>query len=135
MLESFAPLLALSPIMVVAVFLVGLRWPAAKAMPLAYVVAVAVAWFVWQLPSQQIAMASLKGLVITVTLLYIIFGAILLLNTLAESGGLAAIRRGFTEVTDDRRVQVIIVAWLFGSFIEGSAGFGTPAAVLRASLG
>jgi lactate permease len=48
---------------------------------------------------------------------------------LTESGGLSVIRRGFTNITPDRRVQVIIVAWLFGSFIEGSAGFGTPAAV------
>jgi len=88
-----------------------------------------VAWFGWQLSAAQIAAASLNGLVVTATLLYIIFGAILLLNTLTESGGLAVIRRGFTDITPDRRVQVIIVAWLFGSFIEGSAGFGTPAAV------
>ncbi len=129
MLESIAPLLALSPIIVVAIFLVGLRWPAAKAMPLAYVTAALVALFYWQLSVTQVFAASLNGLVVTFTLLYIIFGAILLLNTLTESGGLSVIRRGFTDITPDRRVQVIIIAWLFGSFIEGSAGFGTPAAV------
>ncbi len=129
MIESFAPLISLAPIIVVAVFLVGLRWPAAKAMPLAYVAAVLVALFVWRLDLNQVAAASVKGLVVTSTLLYIIFGAILLLNTLSESGGLSVIRRGFTSISDDRRVQVIIIAWLFGSFIEGSAGFGTPAAV------
>ena len=129
MIEQIAPLLSFSPIIVVAIFLVGLRWPAAKALPLAYITAVLVAWFGWQLSAAQIAAASLNGLVVTATLLYIIFGAILLLNTLSESGGLSVIRRGFTDITPDRRVQVIIVAWLFGSFIEGSAGFGTPAAV------
>lgn len=128
-MEAVPPLLSLSPIVVVAIFLVGLRWSAARAMPLAYATAVLVALFAWQLNPAQIAAASWKGLVVTATLLYIIFGAILLLNTLAESGGLAVIRRGFTEITPDRRAQVIIVAWLFGSFIEGSAGFGTPAAV------
>ncbi len=122
-------LLSLSPILVVAIFLVGLRLSAAKAMPLAYITAVFVAYFYWQIGVSQIAAASLNGLVVTCTLLYIIFGAILLLNTLSESGGLAVIRRGFTDITPDRRAQVIIVAWLFGSFIEGSAGFGTPAAV------
>ncbi len=122
-------LVALSPILVVAVFLVGLRWPASRAMPLSYVAAAVAAYFYWQIPVAQIAAASVRGLVITVQLLYIIFGAILLLNTLRESGGLATIRRGFTDITPDRRVQVIIIAWLFGSFIEGSAGFGTPAAV------
>ena len=51
------------------------------------------------------------------------------MNTLQQSGAIQTIRQGFTSITPDRRVQVIIVAWLFGSFIEGSAGFGTPAAV------
>ncbi len=115
--------------MTVAVFLVILRWPAAKAMPLSYGVAVVLSLAVWQVPAVQVLAASIKGLVVAVTLLYIIFGAILLLNTLQESGALKTIRRGFTDISPDRRVQVIIVAWLFGSFIEGSAGFGTPAAV------
>ncbi|WP_202077521.1 L-lactate permease [Caldalkalibacillus salinus] len=121
--------LSLLPILVVAIFLVGLRWPASKAMPISYVVAVLLALFVWQVPGANVAAASINGLVVAGTLLYIIFGAILLLNTLQESGGLKTIRRGFTDISPDRRIQVIIIAWLFGSFIEGSAGFGTPAAV------
>jgi len=129
MTEFLPPLLSLTPIVVVAVFLVGLRWPASKAMPLSYVTAVLVALLYWRLSFNQVAAATVNGLVVTFTLLYIIFGAILLLNTLSESGGLSVIRRGFIDITPDRRIQVIIVAWLFGSFIEGSAGFGTPAAV------
>src|SRR5690606_15965140 len=42
---------------------------------------------------------------------------------------IAAIRRGFSNISPDRRVQALIVAWLFGCFIEGASGFGTPAAV------
>ena len=121
--------LSLLPIVTVAVFLVGLRWPASRAMPLSYVVAVVLAIGVWQVPGVQVAAATINGLIVAFTLLYIIFGAILLLNTLQESGAIKTIRRGFTDITPDRRVQVIIVAWLFGAFIEGSAGFGTPAAV------
>ena len=121
--------LALLPILTVAIFLVGLRWPASRAMPLSYLVALAVAMFVWQIPGIQVVAASINGLIVALTLLYIIFGAILLLNTLQESGAIKSIRQGFTDITPDRRVQVIIVAWLFGAFIEGSAGFGTPAAV------
>lgn len=121
--------LSLLPIIVVAVFLVGLRWPASQAMPISFVVAVALALLVWRVPGATVAAASVNGLVTAVSLLYIIFGAILLLNTLQESGGLKTIRQGFTDISPDRRVQVIIIAWLFGSFIEGSAGFGTPAAV------
>ncbi|WP_188456598.1 L-lactate permease [Virgibacillus oceani] len=122
-------ILALLPVIVVAVFLVGLKWPASKAMPLSYIVAVLLALFVWDVAFPKVAAASVHGLIVAITLLFIIFGAILLLNTLQESGGLHTIRRGFTDITPDRRIQVIIIAWLFGSFIEGSAGFGTPAAV------
>ena len=122
-------LLSLVPVLTVALFLVVLRWPASRAMPLSYITAALLALAVWHVPAAQVAAATVKGLVIAGTLLYIIFGAILLLNTLHESGALKAIRKGFTDITPDRRVQVIIIAWLFGSFIEGSAGFGTPAAV------
>lgn len=129
MSSEFLALLALLPIAAVALLLVGLRWPASRAMPVCYVLAVALALGVWQVPLVQVTAASLKGLVVACELLYIIFGAILLLNTLRESGGLRAIRQSFCNISPDRRVQVIIVAWLFGSFIEGAAGFGTPAAV------
>ncbi|MCZ6795576.1 MAG: L-lactate permease [Planctomycetota bacterium] len=121
--------LSLLPIAAVALFLVILRWPASRAMPISYVVAAGLALFVWQVPAAQVGAASIRGLVIAGELLFIIFGAILLLNTLQESGAMRTIRRGFTDITPDRRIQVIIIAWLFGSFIEGSAGFGTPAAV------
>ncbi|KON87682.1 lactate permease [Sporosarcina globispora] len=122
-------LLSLLPIIAVAVFLVGLRWPASKAMPISYLVAVILALFVWKVSGATVAAASINGLVVAGTLLYIIFGAILLLNTLQESGGIKTIRQGFTDISPDRRIQVIIIAWLFGSFIEGASGFGTPAAV------
>ncbi|MEC7811232.1 MAG: L-lactate permease [Verrucomicrobiota bacterium] len=122
-------LLAFLPILVVGVLLVGFRLPASRAMPVSYLVAAGLALFVWQVPSVQVAAATIKGLSLTLRLLFIIFGAILLLNTLKHSGALAVIRNGFTNISADRRVQVIIVAWLFGAFIEGAAGFGTPAAV------
>ena len=122
-------LLSLAPVFTVALFLVILRWPASRAMPLSYLVAAGLALFVWKVPGTQVAAATINGLIVAGTLLYIIFGAILLLNTLQQSGALRTIRRGFTDITPDRRIQVIIIAWLFGSFIEGAAGFGTPAAV------
>ncbi len=126
---SLLAILAFLPIAVVALFLVILRWPASRAMPLSYVAVVLLAVFVWQVSARQITAATIHGLIVTATLLYIIFGAILLLNTLQQSGAMSVIRQGLTGISPDRRVQVIIIAWLFGSFIEGSAGFGTPAAV------
>jgi len=121
--------LALFPIALGGVLLVGFRVPAKKAMPAAYVAAVAVALWAWQMVPSRVVASSIQGLFLSFDLLFIIFGAILLLHTLERSGGVGAIRRSFHGISDDRRVQVVIVAWLFGSFIEGAAGFGAPAAV------
>jgi len=121
--------LALLPIALGGTLLVGFRVPAKRAMPAAYLAAVIVALRVWRMSPTRVAAASVQGLFLTFDLLFIIFGALLLLHALERSGGVAAIRRSFHGVSDDRRVQVVIVCWLFGAFIEGSAGFGTPAAV------
>lgn len=123
-------LLALAPIVVVGVLLVGLRWPAKYAMPIGYVVVVVIAVFVWGTEWAAIAGSTIQGLILAVGLLYIIFGALLLLATLTQSGAIQTIRSTFTDISPDRRVQAVIIGWLFGSFIEGASGFGTPAAVV-----
>ena len=127
-------LLALSPIAVVGVLLVGFRWPAKFAMPIGFVVVVVVALFVWQMSLTAVMASSIQGLIIAGTLLYIVFGALLLLETLTKSGAMSTIRAGFTNISPDRRIQAIIIGWLFGSFIEGASGFGTPAAVVAPLL-
>ncbi|MCC5808814.1 MAG: L-lactate permease [Ectothiorhodospiraceae bacterium] len=121
--------LALLPLATVALFLVILRWPAKYAMPLAYGVAVVVALTFWGTQPNVVAAATVNGVVVALNILFIVFGAILLLYTLRESGAIATIQRGFADISPDRRVQAIIVAWLFGCLIEGASGFGTPAAI------
>ncbi len=121
--------LAFSPILLAAVLLIGLRWPAKRAMPLVYLLTAGIALYVWDMSFNRVLASTVQGLVITAGVLWIIFGAILLLNTLKHSGGITAIRAGFTTISPDRRIQAIIIAWLFGCFIEGASGFGTPAAI------
>jgi lactate permease len=122
-------ILALAPILTIGVLLVGFRWPAIKAMPVGYVVVVIIGFAVWRMSFASVAASTVQGVLIALSILYIVFGALLLLATLSESGAVDTIRTGFTSISADRRVQVIIIAWLFGAFIEGAAGFGTPAAV------
>ncbi len=122
-------LLAVFPIFLAGVLLVGFRIPAKWAMPAVYLAAVAVAVGAWQMEWVRVWAASVQGLFLTFDLLFIIFGALLLLKTLEHSGGVASIRRSFHAISDDRRVQIVLLGWLFGSFIEGASGFGTPAAV------
>ncbi|TYR74802.1 L-lactate permease [Rossellomorea vietnamensis] len=120
---------ALTPVLAVFIFLVILRMPASRAMPVSLAATALLAFFIWKVPAVQITAAAIEGILISVSILWIVFGAILLLNTLTNSGALDSIRNGFTQISADRRVQLIIIAWLFGSFIEGAAGFGTPAAI------
>lgn len=122
-------LLAFAPILVTAVLLLGLRLPARVAMPAVFLLTAGIGIFAWDMSFNRVAASSLQGLVITIAVLWIIFGAILLLNTLKHSGAITSIKAGFVGVSPDQRIQAIIVAWLFGSFIEGASGFGTPAAI------
>lgn len=121
--------LALMPILVVFVLLVVMRLSAKLSMSVAYLVTALLALFAWQASGAQVMAATTNGLIIALTILFIVFSAILLLNTLKESGAILAIRKGFMDISPDRRVQAIIVAWLFCSLVEGSSGFGTPSAV------
>jgi lactate permease len=121
--------LALLPILSVFVLIVLFRWPATRAMPVAFLITVSLALLVWKVPFVQLAAASIDGLVTAASILYIVLGAVILLNLLQESGAIHAIRKSMFLISPDRRVQAIIVAFFFGAFIEGSAGFGTPAAV------
>ncbi|GAA0789957.1 MULTISPECIES: L-lactate permease [Pseudomonadati] len=122
-------LASLTPIISVMVFLVLLRLPASKAMPISMIATGLAAIFIWQMDTTLLAASVVEGLLSALTPLTIIFGAVFLLNTLKYSGAMDTIRAGFTNISADARVQVIIICWLFGSFIEGSAGFGTPAAI------
>lgn len=129
MSSGFLALLAFLPILTAGVLLVGFRAPAKYVMPLTYVIAVVVALTAWGVSPSRVIASTIQGLLQSVGLLWIIFGALLLLNTLKHSGAVSTIRSGFTSISPDRRIQVILIAWLFGSFIEGASGFGTPAAV------
>lgn len=122
-------LTALTPILAIFLLLVLLRLPASKAMPLSLLITAILALLVWKVPLLQISASVLEGLIISLSILWILFGAILLLNTLTVAGAMERIRAMFFSISPDRRVQAIIVAWLFGAFIEGAAGFGTPAAI------
>jgi lactate permease len=127
--DGLRALLAFAPILIAGVLLAGFRIPAKYAMPGVFVFTCLIAMAVWGVSFNRVAASALEGLILTATLLWIIFGAILLLNTLKYSGAIATIRAGFANISPDRRVQVMLIAWLFGSFIEGASGFGTPAAV------
>lgn len=131
-------LLAFLPIVFCVVVMAAFNWPAKYAMPVTWLMVAVLGFCFWGMDLITLAAYSISGLFSSLEVLIIIFGAILLMNTLKLSGGMSAINSGFRSVSPDARVQAIIIGFLFVSFIEGAAGFGTPAALaapLMISLG
>ena len=122
-------LVALSAIIAPFLFVVLLRMPAMKGMAISALIVSLLGIFVWGMEWKVILAAILQGAHKTLTILLIMFGALLLLNTLRNTGAVKRINEGFRSISTDMRVQVIIVAFLFGSLLEGASGFGTPAMV------
>ena len=127
-------IIAFVPILVTIVLMAVFNWPAKRALPLAWIVACVIAVALWKMPVISFDGTSAVGQTITGFLsafevLVIIFGAILIMNTLSQSGAMAAINGMFKGITPDARLQAVIIGFIFGAFIEGAAGFGTPAAL------
>lgn len=122
-------LIAALPIVLALVLMAGLRWPATRAMPLAWLVTAVAGIAVWSLPVGYVAALTIQGIITAIGILIIVFGAILILYTLRDSGGMETIQCGMQSISPDMRVQAIIIGYLFAAFIEGAAGFGTPAAL------
>ena len=131
-------LLAFIPILFCVVAMAVFNWPAKYAMPVTWLLVAVLGFFCWDMELIKILAYTLAGLLSSLEVLIVIFGAILVMNTLKMSGGMTAINNGFKAISPDARVQAIIIGFLFGSFIEAAAGFGTPAALaapLMISLG
>ena len=131
-------LLAFIPILFCVVMMAVFNWPAKYAMPATWLMVAILGLTAWGMDFISVAAYSIAGLFSSIEVLIIIFGAILVMNTLKLSGAMSSIGNGFRSVSGDARVQAIIIGFLFVSFIEGAAGFGTPAALaapLMISLG
>lgn len=122
-------LTALMPVISVAVLLVVLRIPASRAMPIALLATIVLAVLVWGISFVFISASVIEGLIIAGSVVLIVVGALSFLAVMRASGGLALIRLEFLKVSPDHRIQLLCVGYLLVCFIEGAAGFGTPATV------
>ena len=134
--------LAALPIGLVVAAMALLRWRAASAGALGLVVALVLAVTLFGyggapdgpgvIPAVGGAMAE-AGFT-TVAILWIIFPALCLYELQSRSGAFAAIRSALAHLTDDARLQAVLIAWFFALFVEGVAGFGTPVALAAPML-
>ena len=122
-------IIAFIPIIVTVVLMVAFNWPAKRALPLAWALSLIFGIAIWKMSVSHAIAYTLTGFLSAFEVLVIIFGAILIMNTLKRSGAMDSINRMFNGITPDARLQAIIIGFIFGAFIEGAAGFGTPAAL------
>jgi len=127
-------LLAFSPIAVVLVLMVGLRWGGKKAGPVGWAVAIAVAWLVFGAGFDLLAYSQLRGLLLSLYVLYIIWMALVLFRVVDEAGAIRVIGQGIARLTSEPTMQLLLMAWAFSSFLQGVAGFGVPIAVVAPLL-
>jgi lactate permease len=97
--------------------------------------AMLLAIIVWGMPVGLAVSATLNGMAFGIfPIVWIVVTAIWVYNMTVESGEFEIIKNSLACITDDRRLQALFIAFAFGSFIEGTAGFGTPVAITAAML-
>jgi lactate permease len=128
-------LVALLPLLTLFVLLGGLRVKAVLAAPCALLVAALVAIIAYDMPVGQTALSATEGAAFGFfPILWIVIAAIWVFNMTDATGHFAVLRQAFGRLSDDRRVQAVVVAFAFGALIEGLAGFGAPVAITSVVL-
>ena len=122
-------IVAAGPILLCVILMTVAGWPAKRAMSLSWLLTALAAVFLWKMDMLHILSRTVGGFLSAFEILLIIFGAILLMNVLRKSGAMASIDRMFSHITSDARLQCVLIGFVFAGFVEGSAGFGTPAAL------
>ena len=112
--------MAFLPILVTIVLMAAFNWPAKRALPLSLVLSGGIALTVWQMDFQHVIGYSVFGFLKAIDVLIIIFGAILILNTMKISGAMTTINNGFNGIAKDRRIQALISGSIFDALHEGA---------------
>ncbi len=127
-------IISLLPILLPFLLLVVLKTSAKVGMSISFIILAVFAFFLWDMEIITLLSSIIQGIHKAAGILIILFGAIFLMNILKMNGAINRINIGFNNLTKDMRIQVIVIAFLFGGLIEGVAGFGTPAVVVAPLL-
>ncbi len=132
---ALSALVAALPIFTLLFLLAVVRKPAWISSLTGVGAAAVVALFAYKMPPSMVVSAALYGAAYGVLPIgWIVFTAILLYRLTLETGKFEIIKDSVASLTGDQRVQALLIAFAFGAFLEGAAGFGTPVAVAAAML-
>lgn len=125
---------AFSPIFTVLVLMIFKNWSGSRAGAAGWFVALIAATLVFGAHPKLLAYSQMKGVLLSLNVLYIIWAALLLYNIVNETGAIKAISIGIERFSGDKSIQILIFGWLFASFLQGVAGYGVPIAVVAPLL-
>ncbi len=127
-------ILSLLPILVILVLMLRFRWSGMQAGAVGWLAALLVAALRFGAGWEVLGYAQLKGLLLTLFVVYIIWGALLFFRVTDEAGAVAAIGAWLPRLTPDRGMQALLLGWVFSTFLQGVGGFGVPVAVIAPLL-
>jgi lactate permease len=132
---GWSTIFAVLPLLTLFVLLGGLKLKAQSAAVASLAVAILVALIVYSMPVGQTFDSAAEGAVFGLfPIMWIVVNALWIYNMTRESGHFAVLRRSFGRVSDDERIQAVLIAFCFGALLEALAGFGTPVAISAVML-
>ncbi|MBS1249982.1 MAG: L-lactate permease [Chloroflexi bacterium] len=126
--------LAIAPIVVILVLMVGFRWGASRAGAAGYLIALVIAVAFFGARLELLAYTHAKAFLLIIDVLMVIWAAFFLFRVADEAGAIRVIGQSLPHLTADRGMQALIIGWVFSSFLQGAGGFGVPVAVVAPIL-
>jgi len=127
-------LAAVTPVVVLLVLLIRFRWGVAEASPISLCIAVVTGLTLFGAPLPLVAGEIAKGIWNGVAVMAVVIPAILIFEVTSEAGAFEPFRRGMQKFSPNELLQVLTVAWVFASFLQGVTGFGVPVAIVAPLL-
>ncbi|HEX8358312.1 MAG TPA: lactate permease LctP family transporter [Segetibacter sp.] len=132
---ALSALVAVVPILFIFWALIIKKMKGYKASLIAVAIAIVIAIAVYGMPVQLALLSTANGALYGLFPIgWIVISAVFLFNLTVESGQFEIIKHFMASITSDRRLQALLIAFSFGSFLEGTAGFGAPVAITAAML-
>src|SRR3989442_3167259 len=123
------------PIVLLLVTLAFLERPAYEAALAGLAAALSVAVGIYGMPARGAAASALYGMAYGLFPIgWIVLNAVFLYNLTVRTGTFETVKASVAQLSGDRRIQALLVAFSFGAFVEGAAGFGTPVAISAALM-
>jgi len=128
-INFFTWIMAALPIILLLLLMVKFQWGAAEAAPIGMLISIITAVSIYKSDLLLIAMESAKGIWSALIVLIVVWPAILLFEVANEAKAFKVFRVGMQKYTPNELLQILILGWVFVSFLQGITGFGVPVAV------